>query len=44
MTLRRHVFFIAVSAIVGLGIAVHEAPRERAWAMAHTASALPIPR
>jgi hypothetical protein len=44
MTLRRHVLFIAVSATIGLGIAMHEAPHERAWAVAHTASALPAPR
>jgi hypothetical protein len=44
MSFRRHVFFIAVSATVGLGIAMHEAPRERAWALAHSVPAVTMPR
>jgi hypothetical protein len=44
MSFRRHVLFIAVSAALGLGIAVHEAPRERAWALAHAVPAVSIPR
>ena len=43
MSIRRHVFFIAVSATIGLGLAMHEAPRERAWAATHV-PALTLPR
>ena len=38
---RRRLTVIALSAVVGLGIALHEQPRERAWAAAHLPDAAP---
>ena len=32
---RRRLTVIALSAAIGLGIALHEQPRERAWEAAH---------
>ncbi len=39
---RRRLTVIALSAAIGLGIAMHEQPRERAWVAAHaTGTAVP---
>jgi hypothetical protein len=36
---RRRLTVIALSAAIGLGFALHEQPRERAWVAAHASGA-----